>query len=697
VETQSLDTQAQTRRRFEKPAPFSTTEVGRRVLGDWIPALGLYIAHDAPPPPRGLEAILRLSPEQLAFMALRALVNQIDAGFDPEAKNPARAFCQRLGGLLRDELEFAGLYAAKPYVLAAKNKHAALAPFRQIDWSPDEKVAAGDWLLRLTEAMDCFEVGPDGFPRFTIDHRAAIQEATVQLVYRNPLYMPHLTPPPAWTGWRTHYDDKISATFVRTSHPATIDAIQTALAAGSMHEHVDGVNGLQSVPWRINSRILPLVREFGGEVAARDVPVAEALLDKTFYVPLHCDFRGRIIPLPNFNFHREDPIRSLFLFARGKPVGDSAHWLEIAVANAWGVGGTWPERYKWVADNRPLIKAVAAEPRLIWTGKMKAEDRFAFAAACIEYVAADTDGKEYLTHLPVTLDASSNGLQHLALMMRDPDAATLVNLNSRDDDIRDVYGAVARRIVFNMTNEPDPLADRWQWHGIEVLRKILKRPIMTTPYGVTPRGMRDQVFEVFRELYPKSNDCPTLEEVAFLVEHIKRAAREMLRGPMKAMDYMRSVATSCNARGAFMEFTSPTGFPAGNRYNKSKTRRVELKFVGETATVAHAYTHEIKKDKALDSAAANLVHSLDAAHLIRVVNAAAQEGIVNVCTVHDCYGSLAPDVKPFQQIVRRELGLLHRCHDALVRLHIQHPGSPPPPKPGTLDPLTVCGQEYVTK
>jgi DNA-directed RNA polymerase len=150
-------------------------------------------------------------------------------------------------------------------------------------------------------------------------------------------------------------------------------------------------------------------------------------------------------------------------------------------------------------------------------------------------------------------------------------------------------------------------------------------------------------------------------------------------------------------RGAFMEFTSPTGFPAGNRYNKSKTRRVELKFVGETATVAHAYTDEIKKDKALDSAAANLVHSLDAAHLIRVVNAAAQEGIVNVCTVHDCYGSLAPDVQLFQQIVRRELGLLHRCHDALARLHMQNPGSPPPPKPGTLDLLTVCEQEYVTK
>jgi DNA-directed RNA polymerase len=57
------------------------------------------------------------------------------------------------------------------------------------------------------------------------------------------------------------------------------------------------------------------------------------------------------------------------------------------------------------------------DPGLIWRQGIKAKEPFQFAAACIEYVAADTHGSEYVTHLPVWLDASSNGLQHLCGVM----------------------------------------------------------------------------------------------------------------------------------------------------------------------------------------------------------------------------------------------------------------------------------------
>jgi DNA-directed RNA polymerase len=62
---------------------------------------------------------------------------------------------------------------------------------------------------------------------------------------------------------------------------------------------------------------------------------------------------------------------------------------------------------------------------LIWRQGIKAKEPFQFAAACIEYVAADTHGTEYVTHLPVWLDASSNGLQHLAIMRRDVKLAAM--------------------------------------------------------------------------------------------------------------------------------------------------------------------------------------------------------------------------------------------------------------------------------
>jgi len=116
------------------------------------------------------------------------------------------------------------------------------------------------------------------------------------------------------------------------------------------------------------------------------------------------------------------------MFARGTPIGDAIGWLEVAVANAHGV--KVQERHEWFARNREMIRAVAADPGIIWRRDIKPKEPFQFAAASAEYVAADTNGPAYETRLPVWLDASSNGLQHLALMARDAKLAAMVNLKT---------------------------------------------------------------------------------------------------------------------------------------------------------------------------------------------------------------------------------------------------------------------------
>jgi hypothetical protein len=123
-----LDTQAATRERFWE-GPFSTTPAGLEILKRVIPTLAdniraaLEVGSETAPP-RGLEQPLRLlSEEDFAFMALRTLINQVyDArGLGPDRdekrrkqkrkkkrENPARAFRQKLGRLLRDEMELRG-------------------------------------------------------------------------------------------------------------------------------------------------------------------------------------------------------------------------------------------------------------------------------------------------------------------------------------------------------------------------------------------------------------------------------------------------------------------------------------------------------------------------------------------------------------------------------------------------------------
>jgi DNA-directed RNA polymerase len=61
----------------------------------------------------------------------------------------------------------------------------------------------------------------------------------------------------------------------------------------------------------------------------------------------------------------------------------------------------------------------------------------------------------------------------------------------------------------------------------------------------------------------------------------------------------------------------------------------------------------------MNAAAPNFIHSLDAAHAARVINAANVEGITNVATIHDCYASLAPTLQRVHQLVKREFFILH--------------------------------------
>ena len=338
-----------------------------------------------------------LDHKQLAFLALRSILDQIHFGWDKRrdrrkkdwkrtVKNPDMLFRVELGQSVRDELEFAGLLAAKRYVKAARNKHAALGrlKFRRVDWTRAECAQVGDWLWDALAQVSCFDTDERGFPCFHADHKAAMDKLAEEVLFDQPLYKPKLTEPLAWTSWRMECPGDIGATFVKANDPERVASIQTAFEDGSIEPHARAVSAIQRVPLKINAAMLPLVREFAGDEYRRDVVVAEALVNEPrFYNRVRCDRRGRLIQVCDFNYTRGDPVRSVFMFAEGKPLGQlrigtktpdgvkyagrPIDWLEIAIANAHGgVKGTWADRHKWVANNHELIKAVSVDPGLIW-------------------------------------------------------------------------------------------------------------------------------------------------------------------------------------------------------------------------------------------------------------------------------------------------------------------------------------------
>jgi len=95
----------------------------------------------------------------------------------------------------------------------------------------------------------------------------------------------------------------------------------------------------------------------------------------------------------------------------------------------------------------------------------------------------------------------------------------------------------------------------------------------------------------------------------------------------------------------------------------------------------------------MNAAAPNLVHALDASHLIRVVNAAASEGITSIAVVHDSFGSLAPQARELHRIIRTQFAELY-SQDVLADLRDAAGSSEPIPAKGSLDPWDVLHSEY---
>ena len=101
--------------------------------------------------------------------------------------------------------------------------------------------------------------------------------------------------------------------------------------------------------------------------------------------------------------------------------------------------------------------------------------------------------EEYVSHAPVHVDGSCNGMQHYAALGRDDRGARQVNLADSDRP-GDVYTAILKLVIAEIENERDPqLLEVAEGLKGNVSRKVIKQTVMTSVYGVTFIGARKQI------------------------------------------------------------------------------------------------------------------------------------------------------------------------------------------------------------
>ncbi|KAI0033505.1 hypothetical protein K488DRAFT_47601 [Vararia minispora EC-137] len=568
----------------------------------------------------------------------------------------------------------------------------------------------------------------------------------------HPRHLPMLVPPAPWVNWNSGGYLTIPSHVMRFKDSVEQkELLKKAISENKMDHIFAGLDALGATPWRINRDVFEVVlrvwnsgqrlgkippaqfevpepeklAEMEYDPAAKamwitrmkkwtqdkaanhsercsvnyKIEIARAFLNDVFYLPHNLDFRGRAYPLPpHLNHIGNDLSRGLLLFAEGKPLGARGlRWLKIHLANLYGYDkATFDERVAFVDARIDEIRDSAKKPlegRGWW---MKADDPWQCLSTCMQLVNAldSADPLAYECPLPVHQDGTCNGLQHYAALGGDSRGAAQVNLDVAERP-SDVYTYVAdmveKRIDEDLQSEH--AKDR---HFAEILagkvaRKVVKQTVMTTVYGVTFVGAREQIEKQLRD----RGDVPA-EDVylasAYLARQVLRCIGDLFKGANEIMNWLtlsaRMIAKSIPAdrvqhamkmegpkgtwrhvkkRGVTSRvrkeqmgaviWTTLMGLPVAQPYRKVKRKQIQTQlqsvFISDPNVPA-----EVNSQKQASAFPPNFIHSLDATHMLMTA-LACQDAGMTFAAVHDSYWTHACDIDPMSDIIRETFIRLH--------------------------------------
>jgi DNA-directed RNA polymerase len=348
--------------------------------------------------------------------------------------------------------------------------------------------------------------------------------------------------------------------------------------------------------------------------------VANKYKGETFWIPWSFDFRGRVYPIPtSLSPQGTDFDKSLIYFEEEGFVNE--WWLAFQVATTYGLDkAPMEERIKWVNKNHEFLSHLASDPEGTISEWSKVEEPWCFIASVLEYYQCVITKTKKTSGLPVSVDATCSGLQHLSALALDRTAAEMVNVVPTDKP-SDGYRIVAEKAK-------EILPEHLRQH---ITRKTTKRTVMTTPYGVTLNSARDYIRQELKGIELEKGELQMIVKAIY-----QYAVRQVFNGPCRSMEFIQKVAGERIKAGATsIEWMTPSGFPVHQEYRRNEVERVRTRLLGErvaTTLLKDWEDRQIDLKKAKTAASPNLIHSLDAA-LLHLVFA---EWDRPFTVIHDC-------------------------------------------------------------
>ncbi|KAI6686294.1 hypothetical protein NL676_032207 [Syzygium grande] len=570
-------------------------------------------------------------------------------------------------------------------------------------------------------------------------------------------YMPMLVPPVQWTGYDKGAYFFLPSYVMRTHGARQQRETIKRTPTNQLQRVFEALDTLGNTKWRVNKRVLAVIDRIwangghlGGLVDREDVPLPEkpdtddeSLLRKWkwkvktvkkenterhsqrcdielklavarkmkdeegFFYPHSLDFRGRAYPMhPYLNHLGSDLCRGILEFAEGRPLGKSGlRWLKIQLANLYAAGvdkQSYEGRIAFTEKHLDEIFDSADRPlegRRWW---LKAEDPFQCLAVCINLTEAlrSFSPEAYLSHMPIHQDGSCNGLQHYAALGRDKLGAAAVNLVAGDKPA-DVYSEIASRVVDIMQRdaEKDPATNpnaRYARRLInQVDRKLVKQTVMTSVYGVTYVGARDQIKRRLKERDSIADDDELFSVSCYVAKTTLTALGEMFEAARGIMGWLGECAKVIASENKPVRWTTPLGLPVVQPYRQLGRHLIKTSL--QVLTLQRE-TDKVMVKRQRTAFPPNFVHSLDGSHMMMTAVACKDAGL-NFAGVHDSYWTHACDVDEMNKILREKFVELYEApilENLLESFQKSFPESrfPPLPERGDFDLKEVLKSPY---
>ena len=340
-------------------------------------------------------------------------------------------------------------------------------------------------------------------------------------------------------------------------------------------------------------------------------------------------------------------VLAAYSFEQKEKLGESGwEWMQVLTQDTYGYSGTGDTRADRLAAAKKNTKKwmeVAADPIANLDYIMDADVPMLFLRHILEMknaLATEGGPTQFESGLPAHMDATTSGIQFLAAITKDRQAAEIANLTNtekRGDSYSEVVVAFLKELLktpmpdnakavfveyvgrrkkldalfteaveaatpeawdaakqgladfkaWKEENNNGEVAARMFWFQKQVqkkFRKIFKKPVMTKYYSSTIRGMSDDLYSSFKDI--EGFEGIDTHFTTWLAKKANAAADEVFTGPKLVMDQMQQIAAEVAKADQAVTFENPvTGFKIVNDPRKTEKGKVRFRYFGDNEFV----------------------------------------------------------------------------------------------------------------